>query len=83
MIKRTDSTADWYLYDAKRNAYNLVNGILQPNESDVEAASSNNSMDFTSNGFKLRGSGATINGSGGTFIYLAFAESPFKYATAR
>ena len=83
MVKRTDSTADWYLYDAKRNAYNLVNGILQPNESDAEATSSNNSMDFTSNGFKLRGSGATINASGGTFIYLAFAESPFKYANAR
>jgi hypothetical protein len=83
LIKRTDSTTDWYLYDAKRNAYNLVDGILQPNEADAEATSSNNSMDFTSNGFKLRGSGATINGTDANHIYLAFAENPFKYANAR
>jgi hypothetical protein len=40
-------------------------------------------MDFTSNGFKLRGSGATINGTDANHIYLAFAENPFKYANAR
>jgi hypothetical protein len=34
-------------------------------------------MDFLSNGFKLRAEGGASNGSGDTFIYAAFAESPF------
>ena len=30
-----------------------------------------------SNGFKIRGSGSAQNGSGATYIYMAFAEAPF------
>ena len=33
-------------------------------------------MDMLSNGFKLRESGGGYNASGGTYIYMAFAESP-------
>jgi len=40
-------------------------------------------MDFLSNGFKPRYGGSSMNGSGSTYIYLAFAEHPFKYANAR
>jgi hypothetical protein len=43
-------------------------------------------IDIVSNGFKNRGNGASaafINGSGGTYIYAAFAEMPFKYSLAR
>jgi len=41
-------------------------------------------VDFLSNGFKVRNAtyGET-NASGGSYIYLAFAEQPFKYANAR
>jgi len=39
--------------------------------------------DFTSNGFTLRNNASAVNASGGTYIYLAFAENPFKYANAR
>jgi len=40
-------------------------------------------MDFLSNGVKLRGSQTEQNGSGTTYIYMAFAENPFKYSNAR
>ena len=40
-------------------------------------------MDFTSNGFKIRRSPADTNTDGHTFIFAAFAESPFKTANAK
>jgi hypothetical protein len=50
-----------------------------------EAENTNNvlAFDFLSNGFKLRGTSVSGNASGGTYIYAAFAESPFQYARAR
>jgi hypothetical protein len=40
-------------------------------------------MDILSNGFKRRDTNTDVNASGGTYVYLAFAEAPFKYANAR
>jgi hypothetical protein len=81
MIKRTDTTASWMLVDAARDTYNMVTKGLYPNLSDVEGTGDD--FDFTSNGFKLRDSGTQNNASGGTYIFAAFAEAPFKYALAR
>ena len=39
--------------------------------------------DILSNGFKQRGTGVSMNASGGTYVYAAFAEAPFKYVNAR
>lgn len=83
MIKRTNTAAEWYVYDNKRSDFNLTDKVLRPNASDAEAVSGNNPIDIVSNGFKLRGSGGTSNGSGDTYIYMAFAEMPFKYSNAR
>ena len=83
MIKRTDSTGIWYINDSSRDTYNVVGLDLSPNSSSAE---SNDSpvQDFLSNGFKLRnGSYTSFNASGGTYIYMAFAENPFKNALAR
>ena len=84
MMKRTDSTGDWYVWDSVRNEYNLVTRNLVPNKTNTEfVGTSNYTLDFTSNGFKHRGSGGDVNASGGSYIYLAFAENPFKYTNAR
>jgi hypothetical protein len=40
-------------------------------------------LDILTNGFKMRTSGSSINASGETYIFAAFAETPFKYARAR
>jgi hypothetical protein len=78
LIKRTDSTADWYLQDNVRNQnFNGDPKTLQPNTTSNEATIGTWSIDNLSNGFKIRESNAAINASGGTYIYMAFAENPF------
>jgi hypothetical protein len=83
MIKRTDSTADWFLYDTARSTYNVSNLVLFPNSSSAEATGTLSGIDILSNGFKIRGTGADINASGGSYIYMAFATSPFRNSLAR
>ena len=85
MCKRTDSTGSWYMCDNKRLGYNgrpnysatVGNVELTAHDSRNEAGGNTNVMDIFSNGFKLIQSGAEINASGGTFIYMAYAEQPF------
>jgi hypothetical protein len=81
MVKRTDAVGDWFIWDDKRPAYNVINTLISPNKSDAEITYT--SLDFLSNGFKLRNTGSDINASGGTIIYMAFAENPFKYSLAQ
>jgi hypothetical protein len=82
-LKRTDSTADWYTYDAARNTYNGLTLELDLNSSIAETGAGGITVDFVSNGFKIRRTGNAVNVSGGTYIFAAFAESPFKYSLAR
>jgi hypothetical protein len=80
-IKSTSFSDQWIVFDAARNTSNVVNLHLHPNLSNNEA--SLDWLDFTSNGFKIRTNYSTVNQSSGSFIYFAFAESPFQYARAR
>jgi hypothetical protein len=80
LIKVTSTTNDWEIHDNKRGSSNVINAILQPNLSDAESTSGRE-IDFLSNGFKLRNSNSQNNLSGGTFIYMAFAENPFVTST--
>jgi hypothetical protein len=89
MIKRTDTASGvgWWLYDTSTSTYNYARQALNPNLSGAEQFPLNEggggAMDILSNGFKCRGTYEDINASGGTYIYMAFAESPFNYANAR
>ena len=49
----------------------------------TSAANSGMGFDIVSNGFKMRTTDATINASGGTYVYMAWAKTPFKSALAR
>jgi len=75
MIKRTDGTNSWVIYDNKREGYNVDNDALQANGNNAEGTSDD--IDLLSNGFKMRTSGVGENGSGNSYIYMAFAHSPF------
>ena len=80
IVKRyNDAGYDWLMYDNKRQVeFNVVDDFLKPNLSDAETTgNANQSLDFLSNGVKFRGSGASSNGSGASYIYMAFAENPF------
>ena len=73
---------DWVLQDATRSTFNAADKKLNPNTSAAEQTG-NDRIDILSNGFKCRDSSAGINASSSSYIYLAFAESPFKNARAR
>ena len=75
MIKRTSDTNNWHINDNKRDTFNVVDAVLYANTSDAEATDT--TSDFLSNGFKLRTTVNFANGSGDTYIYMAFAEHPF------
>jgi hypothetical protein len=79
--KRTNSTGNWTMMDSTRNTYNVLGERLYANLSN--AGSDGTIIDFVSNGFKLRVNANDQNGSGSTYIYLAFAENPFKNSNAR
>jgi len=82
MVKASSSAGyNWYIMDTIRNTTNLVNNDITPNLSSVE--NTQDMIDITSNGFKARVSASRINGSSITYIYMAFAENPFKNALAR
>ena len=77
MIKRTDSSSNgnWFIIDNKRTVTNPRLGHLRANQNNAENTSTNQSIDFLSNGFKLRDSNTSLNN--GTYVYMAFAQSPF------
>ena len=72
LLKRTNSSQNWWLLDNKRNSSNVLDKELNPNTSQAEATFS--SADFLANGFKLRSDNVVMNGSGSTYFYMAFAE---------
>jgi hypothetical protein len=82
MIKRTDSTGNWFIFDNSRNSTNPNLAYLVPNAADIES-SSGGDMDFLSNGFKIRNTSASLNASGGTYIYACWMESPFTTANSK
>ena len=76
MCKRTDGADDWFLLDNKRDIDNPANHWLMADSSSAEQTSPI-FFDFLSNGFKNRGTGGGNNASGGSYIYMCFAENPF------
>jgi hypothetical protein len=82
MMKRTDtSSTNWTIIDNKRNTFNPETQWLYANANDAEVNPGAPS-DFLSNGFKQRSDGSYVNASGGTYIYMAFAENPFVTSTS-
>ena len=83
LLKRSDTSANWLIYDNKRDPDNRVAQGLFPNLSSAETEQTGGFVDFVSDGVKLKEDGTAMNASGGTFVYLAFAEQPFKFSNAR
>ena len=87
MIKRTDTTGSWYIYDYKRLLRNPLGSVNQPLLADTTGAEGGADaswyIDGLSNGFKLKNASNFDNASSGTYLYMAFAEMPEKYSNAR
>ena len=74
IVKSATETRNWRLWDTKRSTYNLTDKVIYPDLSNAEATG-DSEIDILSNGFKFRKN--SDNTSGETYIYMAFAESPF------
>jgi hypothetical protein len=82
LIKPLAGGQRWQMWDSSRGTYNANGLVLWPNDSAGEQTGYGD-IDFLSNGVKLRNTSGYVNDSGTTYIYMAFAENPFKYALAK
>ena len=82
LFKTSSSVSNWQIYDTAMNPSNAATTWIYPDVANA-AGTSGVDIDILSNGFKPRSTNAINNGSGVTYIYAAFAESPFKNSLAR
>ena len=82
MIKATSGSENWNIVDTMRDPFNGAKKLLFASATTVNAVATNG-VDLLANGFKPRDNIGNYNSSGVTYIYMAFAENPFKYSNAR
>ena len=75
LSKKIDGASDWYIFDSKREGYNIDNDTLLANQTNAE--STTDYLDIFSNGYKVRTTDGDLNTNNGEYVYLAFAENPF------
>ena len=85
LLKRTDSATggSWSIRDSARNPENPIDVVLYTDGTNADADWSSYPVDLLSNGFKIRASNTGQNASGSPYIFMAFAEMPFRYSNAR
>ena len=76
MVKKSSGTGNWVMSDNKRSVFNRVQNTLYANVTNAELTDGVY-FDLLSNGFKIKDASSANNTSGGTYIYMAFAEAPF------
>ena len=81
ILKRINAAGHWLIFDNKRDGYNPDAAELKADDQAAEVEFDR--VDFVSNGFKQRYNGTDNNGSNDTYVYMAFAEQPFKFSNAR
>jgi hypothetical protein len=81
IIKKASAVDSWYLFDNKRAGYDPAVYRLYGESTSAETGGTNNTIQFTSNGFKVRFHGGSLNESGGDYVYMAWAEQPFVSST--
>jgi len=91
ILRNIGGGGEWIMQDDARQtfnadaAYNLsANRSVEENNGTYVGGPTNaNNVDWLSNGFKIRADNGNCNAVGGTFLFIAFAESPFKHTNAR
>ena len=81
MIKETDSSSGWCMYDNLRSDsnpgyWNINSNFLQANDTGPESVNGNLKLDITGTGFKVRNSAGDINGAANNYVVFAFASNP-------
>ena len=81
--KRIDDTTHWHINDNARIGFNGAGSNLSLRPNVVDDEDDADRIDLLSNGFKVRTTSGDANNNNSPFIYIAFAETPFKYSNAR
>jgi hypothetical protein len=82
MFKDVTNANSWAVLDSARDPYNKVVRVLTPNSSDA-VYNYNSGIDFVSNGIKIRDANGKWGDANVQYLFMAFAEYPFKYGNAR
>ena len=88
IIKNVSASADWLIRDVFNSGYytdGRGNPVIighEPNEANALTGGTGTSIDFVSNGFKIRNNDTRI-GASNTYFYLAIADNPIKFNNAR
>ena len=82
ILKASSTTGNWCMIDNARNPTNPTNLFSVVNSANA-GDDTGGLIDFVSNGFKLRLQSPNFNGNGVTYIFAAFAESPFQTNNAK
>ena len=83
MCKRVASAHDWVYVDTKRDEFTNDGTMYLLNANESGAEDTDPCMDIVSNGFKIRDTALRYNSDDERYVFVAFAETPFKYANAR
>ena len=76
MTKRTNSTSNWNISDSRRSPTGTANTTaLRANTTDTENTVGTAYVKFTDTGFEITGTSTETNANGGTYIYMAFADT--------
>jgi len=77
LFKETSQSGQsWYIWDTKRDDNgNPLEEYIAVDSNGAEGGSGSTYMDYNSNGVKMRDTGTYLNGSGQTYIYMAFGQS--------
>ena len=76
LLKKSSATDPWVIFDNKRAPYNYFDKLIYPDSNEAESGAAERG-DFLSNGVKFKSNHTYFNGSGITYVYMAFAEAPF------
>ena len=77
IVKRISGSGNWLLMDGARNTYNPVSARLNSDTGYDESTVGASNYDFLANGVKLKNDAGSSNTGSQTYIYAAFAETPF------
>ena len=80
IVKSSTRVTDWNITDGTRNPSDSINYSLNADTSGTETTFT--LFNYLSNGFQVITSDTSVNSSGDTYIYMAFASNPFKYSNS-
>ena len=81
VIKGIEEAYGWYVFDSERSDHNLMSDQISwfPGGTEASEPTGARKIDFLSNGFRVMADAASINGQDDRYLYMAWADVPFKY----